>query len=90
MANAINAITVDLIKRMAPGRKVEFYQSDSPWPYDCMIRIDSVEHRFDRRELMMPIGEFKTRIVDPIVSSIERQREYAAWDDIASRMAICV
>jgi hypothetical protein len=72
---------------MANGRKVEFFHDVR---FDCdVLIIDGLEQCISYQDSRLPVGEFKERIIDPMLGILDATRPQPGWDDIASRMASC-
>ena len=81
------AVTRDIIRKMANGRKVEFFYDVR---FDCdVLIIDGLEQSISYHDSRLPVGEFKERIIDPMLDILNATNPQPGWDGIARRMAIC-
>lgn len=83
----IRAVTRDIIAKMAPGREVEFFH-DLVFDRDVLI-IDGLEQSISYHDSRLPVGEFKERIIDPMLGILDATRPQPGWGEIASRLAAC-
>lgn len=81
------AVTRDIIRKMADGRKVEFVH-DVRLGCDVLI-IDGLEQSISYHDSQLPVDEFKERIIDPMLGILDATRPQPGWDEIASRLAVC-